>query len=147
VKTLKSGFNQLEDELPAHTDYSYDELVKIWNGAMRNGRLYRLGRLKRALLKGVVAFLRSGGRVVSSTIIKALEAIVQELRVTTRRRILRFGEAKVVEMRAQYARRGIFRWAPRLKEWLRDQAYKFWLGTLQITLEGSACLMVRAEPG
>jgi len=117
------------------SDYSYDELVKIWNVAKRNERLHRLRRKGRALLKGVIAFLRGGGRIVSSTLIEALEVIIRELRVTTRRRILRFGEVKAVEMDTQYAKRGIFKWVPQLKAWLRDQTYMFWLGTLQISIK------------
>jgi len=135
VRTLKSGLNQLEDDHPLSTSYSYDELMKIWNSAEGNGRWHRLGRLKRAFLKGVIAFLKCGGSIVSAAIIEALEAIVQELRVTTRRRIIMFGEAKAVEMCTQYTKRGVFRWVPHLKIWLNDVAYKFWLGTMQMSLQ------------
>jgi hypothetical protein len=41
------------------------------------------------------------------------------------------GEIKALEMLTQYKERGVFKWVPQLKNWLRDPAYKFWLGTVQ----------------
>jgi len=41
------------------------------------------------------------------------------------------GLIKALEMLTQYRERGVFKWVPQLKDWLRDPAYKFWLGTVQ----------------
>jgi hypothetical protein len=90
----------------------------------------------RALLKGVIAFLREGGRIISSTLKEALKSVLEKLRVTPKRIILEFGEVRAVEMQNLYAKNGVFKWVPQLKAWLKDPTYKFWLGTLQINLKG-----------
>lgn len=75
--------------------------------------------------------------------IKRLRVAFRELRITNRRvRILMDGEIKALEMLTQYRENGVFRWVPQLKAWLRDQAYKFWLGTTQTTLVDNACSKV-----
>lgn len=67
----------------------------------------------------------------------------KELRIGNRR--LSFfldGEAKALEMLVKYNEHGVFRWAPRLKQWLESEAYKFWLGTIQRSLENCGCPVV-----
>ena len=54
--------------------FSYGELVKIWNAAKRTGRLDSLRLEGRALLRGVIAFIRGGGRVISFTLKEALKS-------------------------------------------------------------------------
>jgi hypothetical protein len=44
-------------------------------------------------------------------------------------------------MQIRFKDRKVFNWAPQLKAWLKCQAYKFWLGAMQISLEGKVCLV------
>jgi len=94
-----------------------------------------------------VGFTRNGFRIVDATVLARLRVAFRELGVINRRiRVLMDGEIKALEMRIKFKEHGVFGWVPQLEAWLRDQAYKFWLGTMQICLEGNACLMVGVEP-
>ncbi len=52
------------------------------------------------------------------------------------------GEIKALEMLTHYGERGVFKWVPQLEAWLRDSAYKFWLGTVQNMLHENVCSTV-----
>ena len=39
--------------------------------------------------------------------------------------------AKAVAMLDRGEEEGVFVWAPRLRDWLKDQDYIFWLGTVR----------------
>jgi len=101
----------------------------------RSGRWKRLDDDDRGMLNSAIAYAKHGWRIVSRTVITRLRIVMKRLRVVNRIRVLLDGEIKAKEMRTQFRERGVFCWIPKLKAWLRDPVYIFWLGTLQITLE------------
>ena len=60
-----------------------------------------------------------------------LLALVETLKKTKGMRIFKRGLKKAVEMLDRGEETGVFVWAPRLKDWLKDPDYIFWLGTVQ----------------
>jgi len=122
----------------------YDELKNALREAYRNRKRWRWnGRIHKVLLEACVDFTRNGFRIVDATVIARLRIALNELRIIGRRlRILLDGEAKAMEMQIQYRTRGVFKWAPRLETWLKMEGYKFWLGTVQHSLESYACPIV-----
>jgi len=38
---------------------------------------------------------------------------------------------RAAEMLERGEEKGVFSWAPRLKDWLKDPSYVFWLGTVR----------------
>lgn len=109
------------------------ELRNALREAHRKWRVWRwANRVHKGLLEICVRFTRDGARIVDATVISRLRVAFRALRITNRRvRILMDGEIKALEMLTQYEERGVFKWVPQLKVWLRDPAYKFWLGTVQ----------------
>jgi len=114
---------------------SYAELWNARRRAYRNGKWRSLKDEDKGLLNSAISYLKLGCRIVSATVIARLRVAMKKLGIV-RTRVLMDGEIKAMEMRTQYQERGVFRWVPRLKTWLNEVAYKFWLGTLQSSLEG-----------
>lgn len=126
----------------------YAELRNALCEAYRNAKRWRWCKnIHKRFLEACVGFTRNGLRIVDTTVLARLRVALRELGIINRRiRILIDGEIKALEIRTRFKEQKVFGWLPQLKAWLRDQAYKFWLGTMQISLEGNSCLMVRVEP-
>lgn len=126
----------------------YAELRNTLRGAYRNRKSWRWCKdIHKRLLEACVDFTRNGFRIVDKTVLARLRVAFRELGIVNRRvRVLVDGEVKALEMRTKFEEQNVFKWVPRLKAWLRDQAYKFWLGTMQISLESNVCLMVGVDP-
>jgi hypothetical protein len=63
--------------------------------------------------------------------VEKLSALVEKLKETKGMRIFKKGFEKVVEMLEEGEETGVFAWAPRLRYWLKDPDYIFWLGTMR----------------
>lgn len=126
----------------------YAELRNALREAYRNTKRWRWCKnIHKKFLEACVEFTRNGFRIVDATVLARLRVAFRELGIVNRRiRILIDGEIKALEIRTRLEEQKVFSWFPQLKAWLRDQAYKFWLGTMQISSEGNSCLMVRVEP-
>jgi hypothetical protein len=73
--------------------------------------------------------------------LQRLAVAFRELGITKpQARILSYGEAKALEMQVQFRRRGVFKWAPMVENWLNDIGYRLWLGTVQVSLMNSYML-------
>ena len=62
---------------------------------------------------------------------KNLSALAEKLKETKGMRIFKRGFEKALEMLEKGEEKGVFRWAPRLRDWLSDPDYVFWLGTMR----------------
>ncbi len=100
------------------------------------------------LLEACLAYTRKNLRILGSCVLQRLAVAFRELGVVKpRSRILSEGEAKALEMQIEFRRRGVFRWAPRLEQWLGDVGYRLWLGTLQVSLMNSFPFNDQTETG
>jgi len=130
----------------AHSLFSlgYAELQRIMREAYRRGRrLRRCKNIHKSLLEACVGFTKKGFKITDVAVIARLRVALRDLGIINRRvRVLVEGEIKALEMQIRFRDRKVFNWAPQLKAWLKCQAYKFWLGAMQISLEGKVCLMV-----
>lgn len=113
----------------------YGELWNARRRAYRNGKWRFLEDEDKGLLNSAISFLKRGCRIVSATVIARLHIVMKKLGIINGARVLLDGEIKAMEMRTQYAKRGVFKWVPQLEMWLNDVAYKFWLGTMQMSLQ------------
>lgn len=94
-----------------------------------------------------MGFTRHGYRIVKATVLARLRVAFRKLGIINRCvRVLLDGEIKALEMQVRFRQRNVFRWVPQLKEWLRDQAYKFWLGTMQTSLKDNDYPIVEVKP-
>ena len=66
-----------------------------------------------------------GGEILSGRLVAMLEDIIEKLVETVKVRIFRMGLAKAEDMERGFEK--VFKWAPELREWLKDPDYVFWL--------------------
>jgi len=98
------------------------------------------------LLEACLAYTRRNLRILGASILQRLAVAFRELGITKpQARILSYGEAKALEMQVQFRRRGVFKWAPRVEDWLNDIGYRLWLGTVQISLMNSLVIYKGAD--
>jgi hypothetical protein len=79
-----------------------------------------------------MTFVKGGGHLISSTLINALKTMIYTLQVTTRKRILKMGEIRAIEMQNQYEKSGVFQWASQLKNWITEPSFLLWLGAQKL---------------
>jgi hypothetical protein len=97
-------------------------------------------------LEACLAYTRRNLRILGASILQRLAVAFRELGITKpQSRILSYGEAKALEMQVQFKRRGVFKWAPRVEDWLNDIGYRLWLGTVQISLMKSLVIYKGAD--
>jgi hypothetical protein len=67
--------------------------------------------------------------MVNGLIVEKLSSLIERLLETSSARVFRRGFKKAVELLQESEEKGVFAWAPRLRDWLKDLDYIFWLGT------------------
>ncbi len=78
-----------------------------------------------------MGYAKYGGSIVNGKLVEKFLGLIERLKETKGMRIFKRGFEKAVEMVARYEEKGVFAWAPKLREWLRDPDYIFWLGTVR----------------
>jgi len=114
----------------------YAELLSLLRRGFRNGNWRRLRLDDKAMFSAAVWYAKVKGRIINPRVLAQLLSVIERLKATVRTHILRSGRDKAEEMLNQYKNRGILEWLPRLKAWLNDLNYIFWLGTMQNSLQG-----------
>lgn len=107
---------------------SADDLIKAREFGKRKGTYYKLrkmGSTARALLEASILYLRKGSRITSSKLKHALETIMEMLQYPSAlvSKIISRGLKRARELADKVAG-----WAPQLLEWIKSEAYIFWLG-------------------
>jgi hypothetical protein len=74
-------------------------------------------------------YSRIQGKIVNSSVIEQLSALVERLLETPAVKVLKRGVERAKEMMQKYEEEGVFEWAPSLRKWLNDKNYIVWLGT------------------
>jgi len=106
--------------------YTYKELLRTFRKGLRNGNWRKLRRVEKALYMASMWYLRIRGAIMNETLVGMLSVLVDKLKATKGARIFKRGYEKAVELLNKGE--SIFAWAPRLREWLKDPDYVFWLG-------------------
>ena len=108
---------------------SYAELNATFRKGLRNGNWRRLRFLDKALFRAAMGYAKRGRSIVNGLLVEKLLGLAARLKETRGMRIFKRGFERAAEMLDRGEEKGVFIWAPRLKDWLRDPAYIFWLGT------------------
>jgi len=114
--------------------FSYSDLISIKLKAHRNGGWRKLGGFEKALFKASLELARLRGRIVNPSLIEAVKNIISKLLQTTVAKILQLGRKRASRLLELYKRNGVFKWAPSLRNWLKEPEYLFWLGASQHAL-------------
>ena len=108
---------------------TYKELFTNFKKGLRNGNWRKLRFLDQALYRAAMGYAKRGVSIVDEMLVEKLLGLVARLKETRGMRIFKMGFEKAVELLDKG--NGIFVWAPRLKDWLKDPDYIFWLGTMR----------------
>ena len=110
------------------TAISYIDLNATFRKGLRNGNWRRLRFLDKALFRAAMGYAKRGRSIVNEKLVEKLLGLAARLKETKGLRIFKRGYAKAVAMLDRGEEKGVFIWAPRLKDWLKDPDYIFWLG-------------------
>ena len=113
------------------SDITYVDLFASFKKGLRNGNWRKLNILDKALFRASLWYAKHRGSIVNAALIEKLSRLVEKLEETKGMRIFKKGFKKAVEMLEKGEENKVFVWAPRLKAWLKDQDYIFWLGTMR----------------
>ena len=75
-------------------------------------------------------YSRVKGAIMNKKLVKKLSVLVDKMKETSGAKVFRRGYEKVVELLSKGEEKGVFSWAPSLREWLKDANYVFWLGAM-----------------
>jgi len=110
---------------------THDQLLQCYRKSVGTGRWRSLHYLDKALFRASLDYLKRGGRILNDLLLEKLERLVEQLTETRGQRIVKRGLAKATVLLRDGAEKGLFGWVPRMKEWLKDPDYIFWLGTVR----------------
>ena len=113
------------------SDVTYADLSAIFKKGLRNGNWRKLNSLDKALYRAALWYMKHRWSIVNTALVEKLSALIERLKETKGMRIFKRGFKKAVEMLETGEENGVFVWAPRLKDWLKDPDYIFWLGTVR----------------
>ncbi|MEM2914100.1 MAG: hypothetical protein QXH91_01670 [Candidatus Bathyarchaeia archaeon] len=117
--------------------YSYNELLGWIRKGYRNSSWHRLSLLERGFLRAAILYAKIKGIIVNAKVAGILSTIIEKIRTTPSTRIIQAGLAKAEQISTQNSQ--VFKWCPRLREWLLDCTYIFWLGLTELSTNYSAC--------
>ncbi|MDI6811238.1 MAG: hypothetical protein QMD80_06155 [archaeon] len=112
---------------------SYHDLVTSFKKGLGNGNWRHLNIIDKALYRAAMEYAKHSHRgcVVNGTLVEKLVVLIEKLKETSGMRIFKRGFDKAVELLEKGVENGVFVWAPRLKDWLKEPDYIFWLGTVR----------------
>ena len=116
---------------------SYEKLLDKLKKGTRKGNWKKLNRREKALYRAAMAYTKSkrwgemARDIVNRMIVEKLLALIEKLMETPGMRVFKRGFEKAVELLRKSEEKGAFAWAPRLRYWLKDPDYIFWLGTMR----------------
>ena len=113
------------------TGITYEELLARFKKGRRNGNWRKLNFLDKTLFRASLWYAKHRGSIVNTSLVEKLSALIEKLKETKGIKIFKRGFKKAIEMLDKYEENGIFAWAPRMRDWLRDPDYIFWLGTVR----------------
>ena len=71
---------------------------------------------------------KARGKIRNMDLMVKVASIVLKLKATVGARITKLGKVRALELLKLCAKNKVFDWAPRLKEWLKEPSYIFYLG-------------------
>jgi hypothetical protein len=108
-----------------------EDLFTSFKKGRRSSNWRKLNRLDKALYRASLWYTKRLGGIVNGTLVEKLLVLVERLEETKGMRIFKKGLKKAAKLLDKGEEIGVFVWAPRLRHWLKDPDYIFWLGTVR----------------
>ena len=109
---------------------SYGNLWAGMRKGMRTGTWRKLRFLDKVLYRAAMSYAKHHC-ITNGMLVKKLLALIEKLKETNGMRIFKRGSAKAAALLQRGEETGVFSWAPKFKDWLKDPVYIFWLGTVR----------------
>jgi hypothetical protein len=128
--SAKVGFSDL---LGCGDSITYPRLVDLRRRGYRNGSWRHLDVAQKALFKCALWIAKTRGRISNAKLMVQVIRVALRLLETARSSIIRAGRVRSTSMFEAYSKPGgVFGWAPRVREWLCEGSYVWYLGVLQV---------------
>jgi len=112
---------------------TYSSLDSIRRRGHRTRAWARLDTNERGLFRCALWLAKARGEITNMRLVAQIVQIALKLLKTAQNRIVKAGRARAIVMFRNYSRPGgVFSWAPRMMEWLRDPRYLWYLGVLEV---------------
>lgn len=119
--------------LGSHEHITYPCLERIWRRSRRNRNWAKLSPVERGLFRCALWVAKVRGKISNMRLMVQLMRIVLKLVETIRSRIVKAGRIRATKMFQEYGKPGgVFNWAPRMREWLNDPRYLWYLGVMEV---------------
>jgi len=100
---------------------------------MRNRSWRRLSIDERGLYRCALWVAKARGKITNTKLIVEILRVALKLLEGFQSRIVKAGRAKAVKMFEEYSRPGgVFSWVPRMRDWLHDPRYVWYLGVMEV---------------
>jgi hypothetical protein len=124
---------RISDLLGCGDSITYPRLVGLRRQGFRNGSWRHLDVGQKALFKCALWIAKKRGRISNAKLMVQVIRVALRLLETARSSIIRAGRIRSTSMLEEYSKpQGVFAWAPRVREWLSESSYVWYLGVLQV---------------
>jgi hypothetical protein len=122
-------------DLVSHSSDSltYSSLEQLKRRSLINGGWARLEIADRGLFRCALWVAKARGRISNTRLIVQLMHVALKMLQSLRGRIDKIGIRRATLMCEEYAKPGgVFSWAPRMREWLHNASYVWYLGVMEV---------------
>jgi hypothetical protein len=116
------------ESLNACLNLNFPNLLVVRRIGLRNGNWRRLSLVDRGLFKCALWVTKVQGSIASLKLLVKVLGIALMLLENSSMRIWMAGKARAEELKQRFNDRGLFDWAPRVRVWLEERNFAFYLG-------------------
>ena len=125
--------DQLTALLQDPDSLSYTWLIASWRRSLRTRRWAMLDIAEKGLFRCALWVAKARGKISNKRLMVQVLRIVLKLLHAPKSRIGKAGRERATMMLEAYAKPGgVFSWAPRMREWLHNPRYVWYLGVLEV---------------
>jgi len=122
-------------ELASHggDSLTYSSLERLRRIGYRNGGWARLEIAEKGLFRCALWIAKARGKISNTRLLVQLMHVTLKMLERIRSRIGEVGKRRAAVMCDEYAKPGgVFSWAPRMREWLCDAGFVWYLGVMEV---------------
>ena len=125
--------DQLNGLLQNPDSLSHTWLIGYWRRGLRNGNWTMLSIAEKGLFRCALWVAKARGKISNTRLMVQVLRIALKLLENFKSHIGKAGREKAMMMLEAYAKPGgVFSWAPRMREWLHNPRYVWYLGVLEV---------------
>jgi len=112
---------------------TYCGLAGFQRRSMRNRSWRRLSVAERGLYRCALWVAKARGKITNTRLMVQTLRVALKMLDSFRSRIAKAGRARATMMFEEYAKPGgLFEWAPRMREWLRNPGFVWYIGVMEV---------------